>query len=385
MKRKINLAIINSTQVKLSPYTKQGTEIFDYIFINGLYKYKRKEFDITAFCSGNSLLPVKKESVIFRSSLENQHIGAKHHLIFDLALISKAIGMQNKFDIFHSNIGSGDYMMAFAQFIKKPIVNTIHGVISEPHSSLFFSQFERYPHLYFTPISNYQKKSLPSLNFTRTIYHGIDPKKYSFNAIGGKNIVWTGRAVPEKGLDTVLTIAQKLKKYTRVFPIIKDEYLHWVYDEIIKKRDLIIQIVKVYIEFNMARSGLITEYQNSKLFLFPLRWDEPFGLTLIESMSCGTPIVTYARGSIPEIVKDGETGFIVNPSDDDIRGNWIIKKTGIEGLCEAVERIYAMPEDQYKKMRLACRAHVEKNFTVEHMVDQYVEVYKEILAKKASA
>lgn len=103
---------------------------------------------------------------------------------------------------------------------------------------------------------------------------------------------------------------------------------------------------------------------------------------MIESMACGTPVVAFARGSVPEIIKDGETGFIVNPSDDDIRGNWIIKKTGIEGLCEAVERIYSMPEKQYLEMRKACRAHVEKHFTVERMVDEYEKVYEEILAKK---
>ena len=80
--------------------------------------------------------------------------------------------------------------------------------------------------------------------------------------------------------------------------------------------------------------------------------------------------------------KDGETGFIVNPSDDDIRGNWIVKKTGLDGLCEAVERMYAMPDDKYKEMRRACRAHVEKNFTVERMVDEYEKVYEQILSKK---
>lgn len=103
---------------------------------------------------------------------------------------------------------------------------------------------------------------------------------------------------------------------------------------------------------------------------------------MIEAMACGTPVVAYARGSVPEVIKDGETGFIVNPSDTDIRGNWIIKKTGIEGLCEAVERIYSMPEDQYRQMRRNCRAHVEKNFTVERMVDEYEKVYKEILLSK---
>lgn len=383
MSQKINVAILNSTSVRIGPYTKQGTEIFDYILINGLAKNKKNEVNVTAFCSGNSQVAVKKESVIYRPSLAHTFINKNTYIYFDIALISKAFSMQKKFDIFHTNFHIGEYILPFAQFTNKPIIITLHGNTDERYASLFFSLFKTIPHVYFVPISNYQKKFIPSLNYTKTIYHGINTNKYAFNPSGGKNIIWTGRAVPEKGLDTVLVIAKKLKKYTRIFPIIRGEYLQWLHEEIIKKRDLIVQIVRVYIDFNVTRSSLITEYQNSKLFLFPLKWEEPFGLTLIESMACGTPIVTFARGSTPEIVKDGETGFLVNPNNDDIRGNWIIKKTGIEGMCEAVERIYAMPEAEYRQMRLNCRTHVEKNFTVEHMVDQYVEVYKEILAKKS--
>jgi glycosyltransferase involved in cell wall biosynthesis len=116
--------------------------------------------------------------------------------------------------------------------------------------------------------------------------------------------------------------------------------------------------------------------------LAPLTWEEPFGLTLIESMACGTPVIAFARGSVPEIIEDGKTGYIVNSSEDDKRGDFVIKKTGIEGLCEAVERIYDMSEEGYRQMRKNCRAHVENNFTVERMVDQYEALYKEILAKK---
>ena len=103
---------------------------------------------------------------------------------------------------------------------------------------------------------------------------------------------------------------------------------------------------------------------------------------MAESMACGTPVIAFARGSVPEVIKDGETGFIVNPSNTDIRGDFIIKKTGFEGLCEAVEKIYSTPDKEYKKMRLNCRAHVEKNFAMERMVDNYEKVYQEIIKKK---
>ncbi|HEY4526651.1 MAG TPA: hypothetical protein VJK53_02285, partial [Candidatus Paceibacterota bacterium] len=78
-------------------------------------------------------------------------------------------------------------------------------------------------------------------------------------------------------------------------------------------------------------------------------------------------------------IKDGVTGFIVNSSDDDIRGDWIIKKTGVEGLCEAVEKIYSMSKDEYGEMRLACRKHVTQHFTIERMVSEYIQAYKKAI------
>jgi glycosyltransferase involved in cell wall biosynthesis len=105
-------------------------------------------------------------------------------------------------------------------------------------------------------------------------------------------------------------------------------------------------------------------------------------MVMIEAMACGTPVVAFARGSVPEVIKDGETGFIVNPSDEDKQGDWIFKRTGVDGFGEAVERIYSMPDTEYRKMRYACRRHVEENFTVEKMVNGYETVYRKILGVK---
>jgi len=378
----MKIAIICSNSVKINKNTKKGTEIFDFTLISYLAKLKKQELQITAFTSGNSKLPVKIESVNYRSSSEDKNIGMEHHKIFELALAAKAFSMQKKFDLFHVNIGNGEIILPFATFIKKPILITLHGTLDDIYIQKYFTRFKQQKNVYFISISNAQQKPFPSLNFIKTIHHGLDIEKlFRFNPVGDKSIIWSGRAIPDKGLDIVLSVIKRVKKSAKVFPIIKEDYLHWLHDEIIKKRNLIYQAAKIYIDFDIDRKELNHHYQTSKLFLFPLQWEEPFGLVLIESMACGTPIVAYARGSVPEIVKDGETGFIVNPSDDDIRGNWIIKKTGIDGLCEAVERIYSMPEYQYKAMRLACRTHVEKNFTVERMIDDYEKIYKEIVSK----
>lgn len=380
----MKIAVIASNVIKVSKNTKKGSEIFDYILISGLQKVaKVHNLNITTFASGNSKIPTKLESISYFGSFENKNIGVQHHKMFELALIAKALSMQSRFDLFHLSIGNGELVLPFLRYLRKPVLITMHGSLHEKAVQKYLSIFQKdILKPYFVSISNAQRKPIPALNYVKTIYHGIDTEKtFSFNPIGGDSIIWAGRAIPDKGLDTVLNIIKRTKKRAVILPIIKEEYIQWLQDVIIKKRNIINQTVKIYIDFDINRTELPAHYQASKVFLFPLEWEEPFGFTMIESMACGTPVVAFARGSVPEIVKDGETGFIVNPSDEDIRGNWIIKKTGIEGLCEAVERIYAMPEDQYKQMRLNCRAHVEKNFTVEHMVDQYVEVYKEILAK----
>ena len=119
-------------------------------------------------------------------------------------------------------------------------------------------------------------------------------------------------------------------------------------------------------------------YGKASYFLYPIVWEEPFGLVFLEAMASGTPVIAFAKGAVPEIIKDGETGFIVNPLDNDIRGDWIIKKTGIEGLAQAIEKISSMSDTEYRQMRQNCRKHVEENFIVEKMANEYVEVYKKI-------
>lgn len=379
----MRLALIASNMVRISKQTRKGSEIFVYIFIKSLLrslKKKRYKVNTTLFASGDSSVPIKLESVHHTASVDDKYIGIEHHKLFEMPLLSKAFSMQSQFDLYHSMIGNGEWILPFSRFTKKPIIVTMHGEITPYFFRLYYPIFKDLKNVHFVSISDSQRKPYPNLNYIKTIYHGIDTtNSFTFNEHGGEWIMWAGRGIPEKGPDTALSVAKRVRKNTKLFPIIKEDYLTWLQKEVLSRSSVRSQKFDVLMEFNLFRNELIPHYQHAKLFLFPVQLEEPFGLVMIESMACGTPVVAYARGSIPEIIKDGVTGFIVNPSDDDIRGDWVIKKTGIEGLVEAVKRIYSLKSDEYRQMRKNCREHAEKHFTVERMTNEYLDLYKKLM------
>ena len=287
--------------------------------------------------------------------------------------------MQNEFDIYHVNIGNGDIVLPFASFVNKPILVTMHWTfLDENYNKKYLSLFNNLKNIYFVSLSSVQREPLPHLNYMDTIPHGIDAKRHwKFDASGGNNMIWAGRAIKEKGINELIRIVKKAKRTLDIYPLIKEESPKWIKD-FFENRSRPIKFLHVYEAIN--RHELSKKYQKSKVFLFPICWEEPFGLVLIEALASGTPVVAYARGSVPEIIDDGITGFIVNPSPIEIKGDFIIKKTGIDGFCEAIERIYAMPEEEYRNMRLACRQKVENCFTVQKMGKRYIETYKKVIA-----
>lgn len=374
----MKIAIIASNYLKLDQTIKKGSEINVYELLLGLSKKsKTNNLQITLFASGNSQVPVKIESIMYLSTFEDKQLNNFDPKFFELALISKALTMESQFDLFHFHISCGELILPFAPLVKKPILITLHGNLNTVFQKKYFKLYPPFSNVYFVSISKNQRKPIPGLNYVKTIYHGIDTNKFSFS-LGFNNdfIMWAGRAVPQKGFKEALSVIDKVNKKGKIFALPKTEYLKWFEDVLKLKSE------KIEVELDFERERLITFFQSAKVFLNPIQWEEPFGLVMIESMACGTPVVAFARGSVPELIKDGKTGFIVNPSDDDIRGDWIIKKTGIEGLCEAVERIYSMPEKEYQEMRYNCRKHVEKHFTAEKMVDEYIKVYKKLIRKK---
>lgn len=380
----MKIAIVCSNYFNIRKETANGTAIFDYSFITELVKHTKSEnLVITAFASGNSKLPVKTISIDDNpSSADEELIVSGKNILYEQALLSKAFSMQDQFDLYHINIGDGDIVLPFSPFVKNPILITIHHTLDTDYMRKYFSIFRKTLNLFFISASNAQRKLLPDLNYMATIYHGVDPEIFSFNKKGGESIMWAGRAIPEKGVDIVVAVAEKVKHEAKLFGIPRKEHQAWLQETVLDKINESNDLAGISFETGHDRFQLVRHFQTSKVFLFPVSYEESFGLVLIEAMSCGTPVVAYARGSIPEIIKDGETGFIVNSSDDDIRGDWIVKKTGAEGLYEAVERIYSMSTDEYSKMRQACRNHVIQHFTIERMIREYLTAYKKIMPEK---
>lgn len=375
----MRLAVVASNYVPLGPKTKKGTEIFTYQLIQALVQRGDTHLSLTAFCSGDSDLPIAIEAIEARATSTDSELPYGKHVIFELALLSQAFATQDRFDAYHVNIGNGDIVLPFLPFVKKPVIITLHHSLEAPYLARYFAHFTQHSNLFIVPCSDAQRSLLPWLPYTETIYHGIDTKQlFPFAPEGGDSLMWAGRAVPNKGIVDAIEVARHLKKSLTMCALTTKEHDEW--HRTVLAPQLAEPEVHPYVQWheNVDRDHLASHYSASKVFLFPTKFEEPFGFVAAEAMACGTPVVAYARGAIPEIVRDGETGFLVNPSADDIRGDWIIKQTGVAGLREAAQRIYDLSPQDYRAMRQACRDRVLAHFTVERMATQYAALYRRV-------
>lgn len=230
---------------------------------------------------------------------------------------------------------------------------------------------------HFVSISNAQRSGVP-LTFAATVYNGVSTTL--FQPIPEREpyapFVAVGRVVPNKGFEDAISAVRatdsRLVIAGQVYqdkPEMLDYFNQKIKPEIDGKH--------VFMEPLLKREHLVGHYQTAKALLFPIHWEEPFGLVMVEAMACGTPVIAYNRGSVSEVVQDGVTGFIIDPDDTDRpgKGSWIIKKQGVEGLIEAIKRIEELD-------RTVCRKLVEEKFSLDTMVHGYENVYQKILKKK---
>jgi glycosyltransferase involved in cell wall biosynthesis len=216
-------------------------------------------------------------------------------------------------------------------------------------------------------ISNSQRKDFPDLNYAATVYNCVDTEKFSFDPNPEDYMLMVGTIGRHKNQSEAVNVAKELNMKLVLAGKVRDQsYLKEF------EKDIDGGQIKWLGEIGFEEK--LKVYEKAKVFLFPISWEEPFGLVMIEAMACGTPIVVYNRGSVSELVRDGVTGFVIEPEDSPNESKFIIKKKGREGLKEAVRRIGEID-------RKACRENVLQNFTVQKMADGYEKVCKDILNK----
>jgi glycosyltransferase involved in cell wall biosynthesis len=256
---------------------------------------------------------------------------------------------KEKYDLIH--IHPVDRALPFAlENFEVPVVYTLHDPIY-PWRAKIFNLFSS-KNQYYVPISNAQKKPAPELNYLKTIYNGIKLEEFPFSEKSGDYLLFVGRIMKEKGVAEAVRIAKKLnEKLLIIGPTSKDDYWNKKIKPYLGKK------IK-YIGY-VPRKKLFRYYRNAKAFLFPLQWDEPFGLTMAESMACGTPVVAYNRGSIPEIIRNGKNGFVVK---------------NLKEMIVAIKNIG-------KINRKECRSSVEAQFSFKTMADNYEKEFLKIIRK----
>ena len=292
----------------------------------------------------------------------------KRDFEYDLTMQAYKDALDKKLDIIHSYHDFGSHY--FNELTNFPTVYTLHDPLPQREDTIEYLRFSKFPNHNYISISNSQRRGKVNLNFVATIYHGIDLGDYEFNSEPGDHLIYFGRILEDKGLDIAIKVALSLGIPLHVATSsVRANKSAEYYDK---------KIAPFIDGRNVILDGFILGEEKSdfikkgKAFIFPLRWEEPFGLTLIESMACGTPVIAYNRGSVSELVRDGVTGFVIEPEDSQNESKFVIKKKGEEGLEEAVKRIKEID-------RMACRRHIEDNFAIEKMTEGYEGVYKKIL------
>ena len=304
---------------------------------------------------------------ILQSKIESQHI-------YSLDLIGKAFSKasESSFDI----IQTDDMLVhSFVSLSKTPVTFILHDPLPK-ENSLDYWLLNRYKDHNFISISMAQRNGNPQINFIGNVYHGISINSYKASFERGEYFAYMGRLLVQKGVD----LAIKAVKEQGERMLIAADNTHFNTDYV--KNDIFPFLdekvrYEGYFETKEEKNDFLGK---AKALLFPIRWQEPFGLVMIEAMACGTPVIAFANGSVPEIIEDGKTGFLINPDDQDIRGSYFVKQTGVAGLSEAIRRINEMTTEELTTMRKNCRKLVEENFTIEKMVDGYEKAYNDLIA-----
>jgi glycosyltransferase involved in cell wall biosynthesis len=267
--------------------------------------------------------------------------GAAYHLLE----IERVFQHAARFDVLHFHIDPLHFPLARRSAV--PCVTTVHGRLDLPELVPVYREFDD---LALVSISDAQRTPLPWAQWEATIPHGLPPRLFTAGTGGGGYLAFLGRISPEKRVDRAIAIARRLHLPLKIAAKVDPA------DEAYFTREIQAHLTAPGIEFlgEIDETGKAALLRNAIALLFPIDWPEPFGMVLIEALACGTPVVAFAQGAVPEIIEDGVTGFLVD---------------SVDAAVEAVRRVPRLSRE-------SCRAAFEARFTAARMASDYVAVYQ---------
>lgn len=299
-----------------------------------------------------NLRPLVRNQAEFEALLDNtEYLAHDVHGLWDRRMTNEmfARAKRGEFDVLHFHHAESALSAAVRQ-PSVPVVYTLHDPIYPWYRELFELFGSR--NQSFVSISNNQRRDAPDLPYISTVYNGTDVELFNYSDEPEDYLLFAGRITAEKGIKEAIQVAKESGHRLLIIGPVnhgsKDYFDQYVKPEL---NDQILYLGR------MDQDQLVKYYQKAKAVLTPIQWEEPFGLTTIEAMACGTPVISLHRGAAPEIIKHGKTGFVVH------------------SIGEMVEAVAKIPEIK----RRDCRDHVKRKFNLEKMIDGYEAAYRNLI------
>jgi glycosyltransferase involved in cell wall biosynthesis len=310
--------------------------------------------EVTLFASGDSETRARLVPGCPRALWRDDN--CKETLPHEVRQLELVFGDVSRYDVIHFHC---DYLH-FPLLRRQPCVSvtTLHGQLHGPDHEPLLTE---YPEVPLVSISDNQRRPMPGANWQATVYHGLPRDLFTFRDRPGDYLAFLGRVSPEKRLDRAIAIARRAGMRLKVAAKIysgERGYFHQSIEPLLKEAG-------PQVEFIGEVGGRDKDafLGGARALLFPIDWEEPFGLVMIEALACGTPVIAYRRGSVPEVIDDGVTGFVVADEDEAVR---------------AVGRVGGLS-------RRECRRVFEERYDAARMARDYVEVYRRLARGPAAS